>query len=151
MKELFVGLVSVVVASVISLIVNIIMNRQARRATYTEIASNDRIAWIKTMREKGEKLLAICDCFDTLDEQTNREFHELKNGILLRLNPKDTDYELDRQVQAILENKSFAEVKARSGELREHLVRLFKGQWDTVKSEAGRDKSMKKKIEKNEV
>ena len=151
MKELFVGLVSVVVASVISLIVNILMNKQTQRKTYTEIASNDRIAWIKAMREKGEALLAICDCYDTLDEATNREFHELKNGILLRLNPKDSDYELDKEVQSILVGKSFPEIKARSEELREVLVRLFKSQWDTVKAEAGRDKRMKKKFQENEI
>ena len=150
-SELFVGLASVVVASIVSLIVNVIMNKQNQRKTYTEIASNDRIAWIKAMREKGEALLAICDCYDTLDEKTNREFHELKNGILLRLNPKDSDYELDKKVQEILEDRTFPEIKARSAELREHLIRLFKGQWDTVKAEAGRDKRMKKKVQENEI
>ena len=151
MNEIFIGLASVLVASGVSLIVNIIMNRQSQRKTYTEIASNDRIAWIKTMREKGEQLLALCDCYETLDDEKNRQFHELRNGILLRLNPKDTDYELDRQVRDILDLKSFPEIKAHAEELRELLVKLFKAQWDTVKAEAGRDRRMKKKFEENEI
>ena len=151
MKELFVGLVSVVVASVISLIVNILMNRQNQRKTYTEIASNDRIAWIKTMREKGEALLAICDCYDELNETTSREFHELRNGILLHLTPQALNYETDMRVREMLAKKDFHEIKARAEELREALVLLCKAQWDTVKAEAGRDRRMKKKFEENEI
>ena len=139
-----VPLTSAVLASVVSWVTSLALRRQERHKSYSQIVTNDRIAWIKLMREITAQLLAICESKTTLTQTELDEFNLIKNKIKIHLNVK---YEEDKRVCDILSG-SFADVKRDSDELMKILMTMFNHEWHKIREEAGEDKILKKKAAK---
>ena len=145
--ELFavvVSLISGAIASVISLIMNFVLRRQEQHKAYSQIVTNDRIGWIKTMRELTAKLLAFCESKDTLNQAELEEFNLIKNRMKIHLNVK---YENEKRICEILA-LPFEEVKSHADELMQTFMEMFNNEWHKVQEEAGQDRTMRRRAAK---
>jgi hypothetical protein len=151
MNEAIAAIISVAVSSVVSVIVWIFTRRQVKGELYAKTISAERIAWIKEMREFFAKLLTISETkpFNTTDVDL-LDFYQMKNSILIRLNPQTSGYENDNLLRSMLQGKNFAEVKQSMSEIRRLAEIILKDEWDKIKIEAGRDKLLVKSLKQSQ-
>ncbi len=147
MVEILLPLISAVIAAGISLVISLITRHQTVQTFYSQMITSNRMEWIESMRGHSARLLTFTDIYETLDAEQAREFHLVKNQILVRINPGNGPYEKDNKIRELLENKTYAEIRASSDELRTLFAELMKEEWDRCKIEAGRDRKMRRKIQ----
>ena len=108
------------------------------------------MVWIKDIRALCAELCTICEQYDnaaSLPEKQRAAFLKARNGILIRLDPKEW-YETDAEVIALLWEPDFEKVKRNLPRIREILMAVNKTEWDKVKIEAGNSRWKVRKIKK---
>ena len=146
MEELSAALI----AAAVSLLVSALTNLWDRSRFFSKTVSGERIAWIREMRDLSAKMLSICERYtqDNLPDEKLDAFLETRNGILIRLNPIDTNYPHDQKLQHLLAEPDFASVKANVPEIRYELGTVLKTEWEKVKVEAGNNMSKIRQVDK---
>ena len=88
MKEIIAAAISSAVAFMLGLLVN----WQGGRQFFSSTVSRERMVWIKDIRALCAELCTICEQYDnaaSLPEKQRAAFLKARNGILIRLDPKE--------------------------------------------------------------
>ena len=135
MKEVITALI----AAAVSLLVNAVLDIRKVSQFFSNTVSTERMAWIREMRDLSAKMLSICERYDPsqLPDEQYDAFLNARNGILIRLNPVDTNYPHDKTLHRLLAEPDFAKIKANVPEIRYQLGTILKTEWEKVKVEAG--------------
>lgn len=131
--------IAALIAAAVSLLVNAVVNIRKTAQFFSNTVSSERMAWIKEMRDLSAKMLSVCEHYDPaqLPDEQYDAFLNARNGILIRLNPVDTNYPHDKALQRLLAEPDFAAIKANVPEIRYQLGSILKTEWEKVKVEAG--------------
>lgn len=132
-------IVAAAIGAAVSLLVSAIVNFRERSHFFSDTVSAERMKWVKDMRKLGAAMLSICEQYEPDDLSTEQyaAFLNARNGILIRLNPIDTNYPHDQALQRMLDSPDFATIKANVPQIRYHLGTILKAEWEKVKVEAG--------------
>lgn len=135
-----------VVASLGLGLVNIYFNfRTAKRTTFINTVTSERVKWISKFREDLSNLCALCNQWLLHpDQQTRpeqlRKIEQAKNEIRLKLNPNDTD---DKEIERLLarlpswtQGISYEDYLILQNALVTAAQAMLKREWDKVKDEA---------------
>ena len=147
--------VAAIISPLVSLIVALLVNRQSKKQFFVGVVSNERLKWNAEMRALCAELCGLCEQYDNeaaMSAEQIAAFYKTRNAMLLKLNPPmrsalPVAYPVDERLIHLLEQKTFAEVKASVPEIRKCCMIIFKSEWDKVKIEVGNSKSVVKKIE----
>ena len=131
--------IAALIAAAVSLLVNAVVNIRKTAQFFSNTVSMERMAWIKEMRDLSAKMLSVCERCDPaqLPDEQYDAFLNARNGILIRLNPVDTNYPHDKALHRLLAEPDFAAIKANVPEIRYQLGAILKTEWEKVKVEAG--------------
>lgn len=131
--------IAALIAAAISLLVNAVVHIRKASQFFSNTVSTERMAWIREMRDLSAKMLSICERYDPaqLPGEQYDAFLNARNGILIRLNPVDTNYPHDQKLQQLLVEPDFTKIKANVPEIRYQLGTILKTEWEKVKVEAG--------------
>lgn len=119
--------------------------KAGKRATFINTVTSERVKWIAKVRHNVSTLGALCDQWMMHRPQDDRgelkfKIEQLKNEILLQLNPEDpTDQEIAALIARLpswrvsMGIDQYYEIQA---ELVSATQRMLKREWDKVKSES---------------
>ena len=146
-----------VVVTLILGLVNLYFNlRSARRTSFINTVTSERVKWIAKVRENVATLCSLCDqwMWHKTQESTpdlQRQIESKKNEVRLQLNPGDPE---DREIARLLDglpswvqSMTPEDYRARQTLLINATQAMLKREWDKVKEEAVRgDLRGKKKV-----
>ena len=146
-----------VVVTLILGLVNLYFNlRSARRTSFINTVTSERVKWIAKVRENVATLCSLCDqwMWHKTQESTpdlQRQIESKKNEVRLQLNPGDSE---DREIARLLDglpsrvqSMTPEDYRARQTLLINATQAMLKREWDKVKEEAVRgDLRGKKKV-----
>ena len=127
-------------------IVNLFFNlKSAKRTSFINTVTSERLKWIAKVRENVSTLCALCDQWILHPNHQPmpdllRQIEQVKNGLRLQLNPNDAE---DQDIERLLERFP-SWTKSMSPEDYHKLQELFvnatqamlKREWDKVKDES---------------
>lgn len=134
-----VALISLLITTGLSLIINTLNFIQNSKNHYSDTISKHSIEWIKETRIIVAEFLAFCETEESLNDTNRNKFNILKNKILINLNSDKEKYKNDDKIRNYLIDKSYDEIKESSSEIRDTFVELFKDEWDKAKEESGKN------------
>ena len=148
MKEI----IAAAIGAIVSLALSAVMTLKENARFFSNTVSGERMNWIKDIRQFAAELFTVCEQYepDSLPDEQRTVFLNARNGILIRLNPDGSGYNLDSAVHKLLSEPDFAAVKKNLPEIRLLLGTILKSEWDKVKIEAGNSRWKVKKIEKQQ-
>jgi hypothetical protein len=122
-------------------------HRAARKASFINTVTSQRVLWIEQMRQDVSKFVGLTHTWaqsnlEGTDSELEvlKEIDRLRQVIRLRLNPDDTP---DRKIAELVKKIPTLTHESRRNELMDALNRLteatqemLKGEWEKVKSES---------------
>lgn len=156
------NIISGLVGAIIAFFGSILLIKFNYKDLFAKTVSQDRIVWLKQMREYAENLFCfIKEHNDLISDEDKNNYFKLKTQILLRLNVEKCNNKdkktAEQEIFELLSDGEYSDIKDNlEAQNEKDLIFLFrtmlKDEWEKVKCEArGYDSIFSKKTKYNKV